>query len=102
MKTLTIAIAWDDLGGNDPEVAMTCSLWIAKAAHFRTLIFESATQRGSAPPTGGRTDEQRHPASPEHDAPAATPLAAQGAPPASADDRRHRDRRGRPDPHRLV
>jgi hypothetical protein len=25
-----IAIAWDNLGGNDPEVAMTVCLWTAK------------------------------------------------------------------------
>jgi hypothetical protein len=28
----TIAITWDNLGGNDPEVAMTACIWFAKLA----------------------------------------------------------------------
>ena len=35
MNTILLsAIAWDDLGGNDPEVAMTVCLWISKALHW--------------------------------------------------------------------
>lgn len=30
MLKLTIAIAWDNVGGNDPEVQMTACMWIAK------------------------------------------------------------------------
>jgi hypothetical protein len=31
---LITAIAWDNLGGNDPEVAMTVCLWAAKIVHW--------------------------------------------------------------------
>jgi hypothetical protein len=35
---MTAAIIFDNIGCNDPEVQMTLCLWIAKAAHFLSVI----------------------------------------------------------------
>lgn len=35
---INAAIMWDNVGGNDPEVAMSACLFVAKAYHILTLF----------------------------------------------------------------